>query len=197
MLHFINDRPPLETGAKSVTCSKMKTATLTLTQNLQFGPAMTALPPMRRAFVVAWNNAGHRNAADCARAAGYSIDRDRQTAYDALHDPRVQAAIVEDLRARFTGMAGWAMEKLAGIAENDGHTKQYDALKTILVHGGVVEKQIISHEHNLAPGFEERMERMRELVLSMGDKAPADIRALVLDNTAADADYAEVTPEDF
>src|SRR5689334_19370884 len=58
------------------------------------GPAMAACSPPQRAFVICKVAFGCTNA-EAARRAGYQ-SRDRKTSYRVAHDPRVQAALLEE-----------------------------------------------------------------------------------------------------
>jgi len=66
--------------------------------NASLGPAMLALSPAMRAFVVAKVFRGFTNK-ECARWAGYSASSDNVlsvTGHNLAHDPRVQKAIAEE-----------------------------------------------------------------------------------------------------
>jgi hypothetical protein len=131
---------------------------------MSFGPAMTALSPLRRAFVIAWNNSGQRNASDAARAAGYKDGPGLSvTAHVVLHDPLVQKAIQEDMRTRLVAGLGTAWARIDDIASNPQHPKQFDALKAQINHGGMVEKTKVEHEHSIAPTLEEKLDRLIRL----------------------------------
>lgn len=152
---------------------------------------MTALSEMQRNFVIAHNNAGGKNVTESARAAGYSDGTGiRAQAHQLISDPKVQAAIVEDMRARLTGNLAEVVEHATKIATTEGHSKQLDAIKFISHHGGMIEKQHIQVEHSLAPSFEEAVARAHQLAEAAGPAAVAQLQKII------DVQATEVHPTD-
>lgn len=168
----------------------MTTQELTLTTRLNFGPAMSALTDKRRAFVVALNNAGGRNAAEAARAAGFSDGGGgaRVRASEMLHDPNVQAAILEDARARLVGDLPATLNGIDQIATNPQHKDQLKALLTKLHHAGMIEKTMQQVDVKVTVTTEQKVEaikqRCAELGLDPKDFLPANV---------IDAAFEEVT----
>ena len=142
---------------------------LTITQKINFGPAMSALSPIRRAFVVAFNNAGGKNATEAGRAAGYkNTEHLRSTVHDLLHDPNVQAAIIEDARARLAGDLHATLDIIDEIARNPQHKDRLAAAKVMLHHAGMVEvtKREVAVTHTIT--LDQKIERYKALLAQTG-----------------------------
>ena len=147
---------------------------ITLTQTLVFGPAMSALNDRQLAFIVAFNNAGGKNATEAARAAGYSDNntgRIRVQAYEMLHNPNVQAAMVEDARARLAGDLHATLDIIDDIANNPQHKDRLAAAKMKLHHAGMVEVTKVQHEGTVTVTFEQKLERYKALLAQTGGTA--------------------------
>jgi hypothetical protein len=165
-------------------------STVVLTQTLRFGPAMTSLTDKQRAFVIAWNNAGGKNAAEAARTAGYADSGPsgasaRNVAHKLLLDPRIQAAVIEDARARFVGTIADDLHSLSQIAGNPQHKRQLDAIKMRLHHAGMIETVKMEVEHKVDPTLAQKLDELKRLAAITGD----DISDIV------DADFEDVTEE--
>jgi hypothetical protein len=160
-------------------------------QAMNFGPAMTALTEMQRNFVFAYNNAGGKNSTEAARAAGYADTINlKRTAFDLLRNPAIQAAIREDIGARFTADLPATLERINDIASDAGHTKQFDALKLKLHHGGMIEKTVHEHQHTHVLTYEQKVDELKRLAAITGDD-PNEVLAGIVD-----ADATELTPDD-
>lgn len=157
----------------------------------RFGPAMTALSDRQRAFVLNWNNGGGDNGAECARNAGYSDQGDaaKVQAHRMLHDPRIQAAIREDISARFTGDLAETKRLLDEIAQNPQHKDQLKALITRLHHAGLVERTVTEHTGTIELTYEQRIDKLHQLAVQAGKK-PEDF--LPPGTTISDAEFVEV-----
>lgn len=173
---------------------------ITLTTKMHLGPAMTVLNDRQRAFVIALNNAGGKNATEAARAAGY-IDSGsggiKVQAHHMLHDPRIQAAILEDARARFVGDLHETLDRIEGIAKNTQHPKQLDALKIKLHHAGMVEVKRTEIDVTGTVTFEQKIDRLTQLARATGKDPEEVLRRLGLQPVpeVTDAEFEDVTDE--
>jgi hypothetical protein len=168
---------------------------VTITQHMNFGPAMTALTPKRRAFVMALNNAGGKNATEAARAAGFKdTEFLRTSAYMLLHDPRIQAAIVEDTRARFSGQAGELNEQLTRISQTPG-PQQLNAIKMMFHHIGLQEKQVVEHNHTITLTLAQKIEKVNQLRAAQGKELIALPATTVTEPLVTDAEFTEIEDE--
>ncbi len=177
----------------------MKTE-ITLTQKFSFGPAMSALNDRQRAFVVALNNAGGKNAAEAARAAGY-LDSGGSgiwvTAHRLCHDPNVQAAIIEDARARIVGDLHATLDIIDDIANNPQHKDRLSAAKLKLHHAGMVEVTKVQHEGTVTISFDQKLEKYKALLAQTGgdpDKALAPFIEAEFTEVVLDADDPDWKP---
>lgn len=166
---------------------------VTLTQKLVLGPAMQALNPRQRAFVIALNNAGGKNRTEAARAAGYSdqTGHARDHANWLMHNPNIQAAIVEDARARFAGLVGANLARLEQIADTPGPS-QLAAVKMSLHHAGLIEKTVSEHTHTVTVSLKDKMAEIERLCEITGDD-PAKLLEDVPYDTISDI---PATPDD-
>lgn len=166
--------------------------TVSLKHVVKFGPAMMALNDRQRAFVISHNNSGGLNATQSAREAGYGNNRGSQmvTASRLLHDPRIQAAIREDMVTRLNGDLAEVWGHISEIGRNPQHKDQLKALTTMAHHAGMVEitKAHVEHSHTVT--FEQRIERIKRLAASTG----TDIRTLGLPQQVIEAEFSDVTP---
>jgi hypothetical protein len=163
---------------------------IALVQTINFGPAMSALSPMRRAFVVAFNNAGGKNATEAGRAAGYkNTEHLRSTVHDLLHDANVQAAIIEDARARLAGDLHATLDIIDEIARNPQHKDRLAAAKVKLHHAGMVEvtKSEVAVTHTIT--LDQKIERYKALLAQTGS-TPDPLLAPLLEG-----EYTDVTDD--
>lgn len=191
-LHFVNIRICACKCGASPYIEGMAKEIVTTTQKMSFGPAMSALNARQRAFVVSYNNAGGKNAAEAYRAAGYQAAQPRQEAYSLLHDPKIKAAIVEDVQTRLAGCLTDTVQKIIMIGDEPG-AKQLDALKFLAHHGGLIEKSLVQHDHTVTLTFDQKLERARQLALDAGlDPAKELIDITPTTVTDVDDDEPEV-----
>lgn len=157
---------------------------VTTTVNMRFGPAMTALTEKQRAFVIAWNNSGGINAAECARAAGYASGRGKEwmAAHRQLHDPAVAAAMIEDAQARLRADLPEVLDRIDAIANNPQDKNHFKALQMKAHHGGLIETVRTEHTEHIRLTFEQKIERIKALEAQVGD------------SLITDAQYEEVAP---
>jgi hypothetical protein len=125
-----------------------------MSEEITLGPCMMALAPKRRRFVLAMfaNPFGTRT--DWARDAGYSDKREtkrggiRVRAWEAYHDPKVQAACLELSRATLGSIGPIvATQGLLRIAADPKHRDHTRALELIANRAGLSEKQEIEVTH--------------------------------------------------
>lgn len=127
------------------------------------GPAMLALTPQQRRFVVGWIQSRGKNAAAVARASGYSDIKEgaKVRAFEVLHSPKVMRALHEEAGRRLDGMAAIAVAVLEqNLASSDIKARQA-AADSILDRTGYPRRseQAIEHE-------DKRPQRSYEQLLS-------------------------------
>ena len=171
---------------------------ITITQKMNLGPAMAALNPRQRAFVMALNNAGGSNASEAARAAGYLDSGSgaiKVQAHLLLHNPAIRAALVEDTHARFGGKVGKLNTLLEGIAETPG-PQQLAAVKMMLHHVGLQEKQVVEHNHTVTLTLAQKIEKVNQLRAAQGKELIALPATTVVEPSVTDAEFTEIEDED-
>ncbi len=120
------------------------------------GPAMAALNPRQRAFVVAMFDLGaDATYADAARRAGYPDDGGtsiRVQAHRLAHSDRVQAAFREEAEKMAAGLLPLAHKMMADIARNPAHPDHFKAVKHAQALAGVspTQKHEVVHKHDAA-----------------------------------------------
>lgn len=143
--------------------SKPATNALAIIDEAGLGPAMSALPPQRRAFVSALVQTGC-TATDAAAAAGYS-DSSRATlsaqGHNLAHDPRVQAAILEESQKLIRTSGPMAIGVLVKIAKDEtaANRDRVKAATEILNRGGF---HAVS-QHNVTVTHQTESEKEREI----------------------------------
>ena len=166
---------------------------ITLTQTMTFGPAMSALNDRQRAFVVALNNAGGKNATEAARSAGYADDGGasiRNHGNWLLHNPNIQAAIVEDARARIAGDLHATLDIIDDIANNPQHKDRLAAAKVKLHHAGMVEITKVQHEGTVTVTFDQKLERYKALLAQTGGEPDKALAPFI------EGEFTEVEPDE-
>lgn len=168
---------------------------LTGTTDEDFGPAMLAISPRHRAFVMGYFEAG-ANATEAARLAGYE-DNDngsiKVTAYRLVHRPAIVKAIQEEARRRLAaGGLPVAVKAVIDIASNPQHKDQAKAAAMIMDRAGVhatVEKNV---NVNVTLTRAEKEAEIRQMAEELG-LDPAKL----LGTVTIDAEYTEIpTQED-
>jgi hypothetical protein len=109
----------------------------------EMGPAMRALVPKQRLFVLAMLSDPGGFQGNWAEAAGYSTKGDSHhvTACRMMQDPRIIAASQEVARQHLGGNGPvLAARNLINIAKNEKHPKHYEASLAILNRTGMSEK---------------------------------------------------------
>lgn len=117
------------------------------TSDEDLGPAMRALEPRRRAFVVAMIEAPHLSYTQAALRAGYSGTPGSLgvQAHRLAHSEKVLAAYHEEANKRLRAGAILGASVLVQIARDNTHKDQLKAAMTLLNRVGLHEKT--EHKH--------------------------------------------------
>ena len=154
-----------------------------------FGPAMTALLPKYRAFVLAYCTTAGAVGTEAARQAGYSHQEAqalRVTASRLMHKPTVLAAIREVCMQNIASDAPVMVEALKRVALNQQHKDQVKALGMLLNRGGlpdVTEKNI---NVNVTMSNQQKIAEITQFAEEMG----LDPKTLL--GNVTDVDFEEV-----
>lgn len=100
------------------------------------GPAMLALTPMARRFVVGWVGTRGKNAARVARAAGYSVNRAKVTACNLLRSEKILLALKEEADRRLDGIAVLAILGLGDLVTSKNEKVKAAAVDSVLDRTG-------------------------------------------------------------
>lgn len=160
------------------------------------GPAMRALTPMRRKFVMAMASNPFGNPTEWARQAGYSdvANGAKVQAHHIMHDPRLENAVMEVAKGTL-GLMGplIAVQGLLRIAQDKAHPKNLRALETLANRVGLHE----STEHTVKVEHTDRTgEAMVERIKALAERLGADPARLLGSNAAGDViegEFKEVT----
>jgi hypothetical protein len=162
------------------------------------GPAMAALSPAQRAFVVAKVHYGCNNA-EAARRAGYSKNQPEDakvTAYRLAHNDTVQAAIIEESRKLMAGEGPRSIKTLVAIRDDRGKEAK-DRIKAaveLLNRGGLqaISEHHLTVEHQMTDA--QKDQRILALCRELG-LPDADARKMLIAPEVLDAEFEEVGPE--
>lgn len=185
------------------------------------GPAMKALAPMQRRFVVAWLalGSGHGTAVQAAKLAGYGSGSDtekkahnvqRTMAYKLSHDPAVLAAIQEEAFTRMRALPALVVEKLVDIATNEPDVRV--RAKVLLALADRVGFHAITEQHvkveDVSKTDEALAQRLNKLLQSNPDNMKFVPKQLMkhldpkllpapseTDTQISDAEFTEVDPD--
>lgn len=130
----------------------------------ELGPAMKALTPKRRKFVLAYMGYGMQKGfgARSAQLAGYKGHDGtlKSNAYQLLRNPDVQAAFHEEI-AKLEGAMGWrAKVRLQELVESENEITALSAVKTTLeMTGNMVRRSEMTVRHEIAELPTEELER--------------------------------------
>ncbi len=168
-----------------------------------YGPAMMALNDIQRAFVIYMFQTGFKNATAGAAAAGrkeppswtgkgHSVTM-RGYGRGLLHNPKVQAAMLEYGKGAFRASAPKAIERMQKLAF-EGKTEQIQlaATREILDRGGFAPTVNVAHKHEVTITYEEKVSRLKELVRLNGGDPDAVVAGLARPAAVSDAEYEEV-----
>lgn len=144
---------------------------------ITLGPAMMALSPMRRKFVMAMAANPLGSATQWAIAAGYSNHKDgaKVRAFEVMHDPKLEAAVFEFGRTTMAAMGPiLATTALLRIVQNPDHPQHLRAAEAILNRVGLHEltehKVTVDHRDQTGDAM---IERIRALAAKHGMDASA------------------------
>lgn len=129
-------------------------------------PAMLALNPQQRAFVLAHVALGGEDATKAARAAGYGGDNPTSVkvqAYRLTHSPKVRLAIKEIAESKIHAQAAYGAQVLVEIARDPTHKDRYKAATEIMNRSGMMVVQKVEHDH--IHRAEDDAEKVRRIVL--------------------------------
>src|SRR4051812_29498961 len=136
-----------------------------------WGPAMGALNPPQRAFVLAYVTLTNADASEAARKAGY-IDHAsgsiRVTGFRLAHNPKVLAAIHEVVVARVSRNLPVYVNALERVAANDTHKDQVRAIGMLLNRGGLPEVTERNVNVSMTLTKQEKIAEIRRLVDVLG-----------------------------
>lgn len=171
----------------------------TIALEVPFGPAMEALNERQRGFVIAYCTMGYADKTAAARAAGYKESpngRGLSTQAQALmHNPRIQAAVVEFGKARLHEMLPNALKALEDIVNQPGHKKQLDAARVIMNRAGLQERMIVEHTGEILLSAKEKVMEIKQMAKLLGLK-PEDVLGQITDVEFEDVP-AEAEPEEI
>lgn len=142
----------------------------------EMGPAMRAISPQQRAFVVAYLAEGKANASAAARAAGYGADsatpEQAKTAakvsgWRLIHDDRILAAVKEMAEKRLHAFTYRAAQALIDIAEDPTHKDRFKAADRLLGQGGIIaavaeQKVVVEHRTEKRSDILKRIEALAD-----------------------------------
>jgi hypothetical protein len=166
--------------------------------DLELGPAMAALSPRQRKYVLAMCAAPLDNPTEWARMAGYRDNGKtaiRVRAWELEHDDRIRAAVFEISR-QLLGTVGalLATRQLIRIASDPKEKRHSQAVEAILNRTGFHEKQEVQVTHADLTG-EALIERIRSLANQLGidpeKLLSAEINAPKLPKLITPLEYAD------
>ncbi len=160
------------------------------------GPAMTALEPRWRTFVILlWENQPI-SATEAYMRSGYNASRDaaQVSASRLLQDPRIKAAIIEYGRAYSAVYAPELHGILMGIARKEGGRDQAKVALAMLKHAGFIEQIEQTMNVNINVTVQEKVAFLREQMLADGmtEKQIEEQLGTVAAHEVVDAEFAEV-----
>ncbi len=136
-----------------------------------FGPAMAALTPKQRQFVLAMAADPFGNATKWAQAAGYSATSYgslRVRAHVLMHDPKVEAAVLEVGRSMLNGvgpiLAAHVMLRAAADPKNRYHLRAAEMLANRVGMHEVQELQV----KRTTESAEEKVAKIKLLAAILG-----------------------------
>lgn len=163
------------------------------------GPGMARLSEQQRRFVVALLQQTIANPTQAARDAGYSdvADGAKVRAFDLMHNPKILAALKEEMGKRIALGAIVGIYGLQTIATDTKHKDHLKACVALADRGGYspIVQQEIRVEHTDRTGAA-LMDRIKELAAKhgldpeklLGGQVSREMPALELKAEAVDAD---------
>lgn len=164
------------------------------------GPAMSCLTEPQRAFVLALGAVPPRDGKPDHRRAALAAGLNEQYGLHLLRNPRVAAAIQEEVNKRFGPAALLAVQGIESLAGDKTHKDHFGALKWLAAMAGMAPEQKVSvaHsgaiDHNLIPvDNRERVMRIAERLKALGkDPRPVLEAAGIKLDGIIDAEFTEV-----
>jgi len=158
------------------------------------GPAMLALTPLQRGFVIALVETGGKSDAGAARLAGYGgTDASCwQAGHRLAHNPKVQLAIREEADRRLRAGALLGASALIEIASDIMHKDRYKAAESLLNRAGL----LVETQHRVIVEDDRRTEQ--EIVAAitlMAKRNNLDPRKLLgydVKDVAVEGEFTEV-----
>lgn len=141
------------------------------TDGNDFGPAMKALSPQYRAFVLALCTTAGGKAAEAARQAGYVDNHNGSIKVQGMrvkHKPEVQAAIREVCLQRITLDLPVLVDNLFNVATNTQHKDQVKAALALINRGGLPDVTERNININVTVSKEEKVAEIRAMAEEMG-----------------------------
>jgi len=119
-----------------------------MTEDTQLGPRMRALNERQRAFVVAFVENGSQNYEKAYISAGYAITGAQPNSSRLAHNPKIQAAILEETSNRLHASAPLALKSVIALMLNPDHKDHFAAAKHVLAATGFNSRQSIDVNHS-------------------------------------------------
>lgn len=169
-----------------------------LTEIVEYGPAMNALRPQHRGFVVAYCTNGC-NATDAARAAGYTdtgTGAIKVQAHRTLHRSDVRAAIREWTIAAVQAKLPIYKQLLDEVAENPQHKDQTKAILALMDRGGMPAVVERNTNVNITLTTNEKIAQIKELAERNGIPLQ-QVLGNVVEGEFKDVTGFEFNPEDY
>lgn len=156
-----------------------------------YGPAMAAILPMQRAFVIAYCSSPTGDASKAAAEAGYATNTNaiQVQASRLMHRPDVLAAIREVVVARVSAELPVYVHALATVAASVQHKDQVKAIGMLLNRGGMPDMREINHNVNITITRAEKEAEIRQMAIEMGED-PEKWLGMVTETT--DAEYETI-----
>src|SRR4051812_48603737 len=164
-----------------------------LTVPEKLGPAMAALNPRQRGFVIAFCTMAEPDATNAARAAGY-VDNGktgiRVLGHRLLHSENVRQAILEFAR-NMVGTEGLmvGLQAIMAVARNPQAKDHAKAALALMNRGGLHEVVERHNTHHIILTEQEKVEEIKQLAQFLGQDP-----SKFLGTTTIDADFHEVPP---
>jgi len=172
---------------------------LIVVEDADCGPAMAALPPAQRAFVIGKVRHGLNNA-EAAKRAGYADGPNgggaKVTGYRLAHTEAIIAAIIEESKKVLKSEGPNSIRTLVEIRDNRKNEAK-DRLKAaveLLNRGGL--NAVNEHHHLVEHRLTEEQQDKKILALARELGLPdAEARKMLISPDAIEGEFEEVTPE--
>lgn len=172
------------------------------------GPAMRALTPLQRRFVISWMGLGMRrgDGIEAAIQAGVQGKNQRVRASQLLAHKKIKAAIAEEA-VHFKGAMGWrALARASSLIDSPNENTALAASKLALeMEGHMVTRSEITHKHEIelmpTPDLNDRIAQLEEQVreefrAKLALAAPIEGDFVVVDGGTSPFDAETESPDD-